>query len=228
MPMDAWDRCAGLVVPSDLKGRKCYGSLDLSATTDLTAFALVFPPKDGDPNDDGVYDVVIYYWAPEDGIDRRSRIDHVPYEVWAREGLIRSIPGAAIDTRRVRDDILALSKQYDIREIAYDRWGARQIAGELGEEGLTVIDFGQGYRDMSGPTKDLLRYVLSGRLRHGGHPVLRWNADNLVVTQDPAGNIKPDKIKSTERIDGAVTVIMALGRAVANRASAAPRVRFIA
>ena len=228
IPMTTWDAQAGIVVPAELKGRVCYGGLDLSATTDLTALTLVFPPKDGDPEDNAVYDLLVYYWAPEEGISRRSRVDHVPYEVWAREGFIRTLPGAAIDTRRVRDDILALAKEFNIREIAYDRWGARQIASELAEEGLEVIDFGQGFNSMNGPTQDFMRYVLSGRLRHGGHPVLRWNVDNLVLSQNPAGWLKPDKAKSTEKIDGAVTTIMALGRAVANRSTGAPRIRFIA
>lgn len=229
MPMDEWDQCGGIVVEADLKGRICYGGLDLSSTTDLTALALVFPPENGDPDDTGVYDVLLRFWVPQEGIQRRANIDHVPYADWEREGFIDAIPGAAVDTRVVREDILKLSKQFRIKELAFDRWGATQIAGELDEEGINVIPFGQGYRDLTAPTKDLLRFVLSHRIRHGGNPVLRWNADNLVVTQDPAGNIKPAKDKSTEKIDGAVALIMALGRSIANRQSGVgPSVRFIA
>ena len=225
MPMEAWDRCGGIVVPSELEGRRCYAGLDLSSTTDLTAFAAIFPPDD---EETGVYRVLVWYWVPEEGIRRRSALDHVPYEQWAADAYIKATPGVAVDMRIVKADILALSKRFNIREIAFDRWGATQIANELNEEGLEVIPFGQGYRDLTGPTKALLEHVLGGRIDHGGNPVLRWNADNLVVTQDPAGNIKPDKAKSTERVDGAVALIMALGRAVANRGSVAPSIRWMA
>lgn len=225
--MDAWDRCAG-IVPS-LKGRVCFAGLDLSSTTDLTALALVFPPADGDPNDDGIYDVLMRFWVPEEGIRHRSQIDKAPYEVFERAGDIIAIPGTAIDQRYVKAEIERLMLEYNIREVAFDRWNAQQISGELGEEGYTVVPFGQGMASMSEPTKEFERMVLAGRIRHGGQQVLRWNIDNLAVARDAAGNIKPDKANSKEKIDGAVALIMALARARVNRSSVgAPRLRFIA
>jgi phage terminase large subunit-like protein len=107
-----------------------------------------------------------------------------------------------------------LSEQYQIREIAYDRWNATQLVRDLEDDGATMVPFGQGFVSMSAPTKELLNLVLSHRVRHGGHPVLRWMADNMVVRKDPAGNLKPDKEKSTEKIDGMVALIMALDRAM--------------
>ena len=114
----------------------------------------------------------------------------------------------------IEEFIRQLGEQYDIREIAYDRWNASMMVQALEEDGFTMVPFGQGFRDMSNPTKDLMRLVLEGTLRHNKHPVLRWCMDNVFVRTDPAGNIKPDKEKSTEKIDGAVATIMALDRAI--------------
>jgi len=110
--------------------------------------------------------------------------------------------------------IMGLSEKFNIQEIAYDRWEATQIVQNLEGEGLTMVPFGQGFKSMSAPTNDLMRLALSKKIAHGGHPVLRWNMDNIFIKTDPAGNIKPDKEKSGEKIDGAVATIMALDRAV--------------
>ena len=107
-----------------------------------------------------------------------------------------------------------LGERYNIREIAFDRWGAVQMVQNLEGMGFTVVPFGQGFKDMSPPTKELMKLVLEERIAHSGHPVLRWNMDNIYIRTDPAGNIKPDKEKSTEKIDGAVALIMALDRAI--------------
>ena len=110
--------------------------------------------------------------------------------------------------------IESLGEKYNIREIAFDRWGAVQMVQNLEGMGFTVVPFGQGFKDMSPPTKELMKLTLEEKLAHGGHPVLRWMMDNIFIRTDPAGNIKPDKEKSTERIDGAVATIMALDRAI--------------
>ena len=130
-------------------------------------------------------------------------------------------PGNVIDYAYIAHEIEALSERYNIREIAFDRWGAFQISTALQDAGLTMIGFGQGYASMAAPTKDLLRLVTDGRLRHGGNSVLRWMADNMIVDQDPAGNVKPNKAKSREKIDGIAAGIMALDRAVRRGGEAA-------
>ena len=144
----------------------------------------------------------------------RARKDRVPYDAWVRDGLMKATPGNTIDYGYIIRDIEALGEQYHIAEIAFDKWGAFQISQTLEGLGFTMVGFGQGFYSMSPPTKDLMRLVLDEKLRHGGNPVLRWMADNLIVSTDPAGNVKPNKAKSREKIDGIVAGIMALDRAV--------------
>ncbi len=212
MPMDKWDACAFPVDPEALRGRACYGGLDLSSTTDITAFVLVFPPEPDDEN--GRYEILPFFWLPEETIDLRVKRDHVPYDVWARQGLVFTTEGNVIHYGYIEEFIEELGTKYNIREIAFDRWGAVQMTQNLEGLGFTVVPFGQGYKDMSPPTKELLKLTLEGRLAHGGHPVLRWMVDNVTIRSDPAGNIKADKEKSTEKIDGAIATIMALDRAI--------------
>jgi len=206
LPLDKWDACAGRVDPAMLAGQRCWAGLDLASTEDITALALVFADEDGG------YDVLPYFWIPEATIERRTRRDRVPYELWARQGLVYTTPGNSCDYSFIRQKLNDLAEIYDIEDVAIDPWNARQLGGELMEDGFDVVDFRQGYVSMSAPTKELLRLVLAGKLRHGGNPVLRWMADNMVVTTDAAANIKPAKDKSTERIDGMVALIMALDR----------------
>ena len=208
--MHVWDKCAFPVDPEALKGRVCYGGLDLSSTTDITAFVLVFPPT----ADDDKYYILPYFWIPEDNMDQRVRRDHVPYDVWRRQGYIQTTEGNVVHYGFIEAFIEQLGTMYNIREIAFDRWGAVQMTQNLEGMGFTVVAFGQGFKDMSPPTKEMMKLALEERIAHGGNPVLRWMMDNISVRTDPAGNIKPDKEKSTERIDGAVATIMALDRAI--------------
>ena len=210
MPMHVWDKCAFPVDPEALKGRVCYGGLDLSSTTDITAFVLVFPPT----ADDDKYYILPYFWIPEDNMEKRVLRDHVPYDVWQRQDLIQTTEGNVVHYGFIENFIEQLGTMYNIREIAFDRWGAIQMVQNLEGMGFTVVAFGQGFKDMSPPTKEMMKLVLEERIAHGGNPVLRWMMDNISVRTDPAGNIKPDKEKSTERIDGAVAAIMALDRAI--------------
>ena len=210
MPMKKWDECAGPVYESELAGRVCYGGLDLSSTTDITAFVLVFPPRDeAEP-----YYILPYFWVPEETMDLRIRRDHVPYDLWERQGFLMTTEGNVIHYGAIEKFIENLGERYNIREIAFDRWGAVQMVQNLEGAGFTVVPFGQGFKDMSPPTKELMKLVLERRIVHGGHPVLRWMMDNIFIRTDPAGNIKADKEKSTEKIDGAIAAIMALDRAV--------------
>ncbi|KAF1084848.1 Phage Terminase [Sporotomaculum syntrophicum] len=207
LDLAAWDATAGTIEPDELLGKCCFGGLDLASTTDIAAFVLVFPM------DDGGFVVLPHFWIPRDNMRERINRDRVPYDVWTRQGLITATEGNVIHYEAIRRHIEQLGQLYNIREIAFDRWGAVQITTELDDAGFTVVQFGQGFASMSPPTKELLNLVLSKKLVHGGNPVLRWMADNMVVKQDPAGNVKPDKSKSSEKIDGMVALIMALDRA---------------
>ena len=210
MPMDKWDVCSLALSEDDLEGRVCYGGLDLSSTTDITAFVLVFPPEDETDR----YIILPYFWLPEDNLPLRVNRDHVPYDVWERQGFLQTTEGNVVHYGYIEKFIERLGERFNIREIAFDRWGAVQMVQNLEGMGFTVVPFGQGFKDMSPPTKELMKLVLEQRIAHGGHPVLRWMMDNIYIRTDPAGNIKPDKEKSTEKIDGAVAAIMALDRAI--------------
>ena len=213
MPMDKWDECGGVVDPYALEGRACYAGLDLSSTSDLTALVLVFPPT----SEDEPYIALPFFWLPEETLSLRVRRDHVPYDQWARRGFIQTTEGNVVHYGFIERFICELGERYDIREIAHDRWNATMMVQTLEDDGFTMVPFGQGFKDMSPPTKELMRLVLEHRLCHGGHPVLRWNMDNAFVRTDPAGNLKLDKEKSTEKVDGAVALVMALDRAMKNQ-----------
>ena len=210
MPLAAWDTCAFPINEDYLEGRVCYGGLDLSSTTDITAFALVFPPLD----EEDKYSVLPYFWVPEETLELRVRRDHVPYDVWERQGYLMTTEGNVVHYGYIEKFIERLGERFNIREIAFDRWGAVQMVQNLEGMGFTVVPFGQGFKDMSPPTKELMKLTLEQRIAHGGHPVLRWMMDNIFIRTDPAGNIKADKEKSTEKIDGAIAMIMGLDRAI--------------
>ena len=212
MQMEKWDACGFPVDEREVLGRECYGGLDLSSSIDITAFVLVFPPR----NDTEKYILLPYFWIPEENMRLRVRRDHVPYDVWEKQGFLHTTEGNVIHYGFIENFIDDLGKKFHIKEIAFDRWGAVQMVQNLEGLGFTVVPFGQGFKDMSPPTKRLMELVLEKNIAHGGHPVLRWMMDNIFVRTDPAGNIKPDKEKSTEKIDGAVATIMGLDRAIRN------------
>ena len=203
-------------VPIDedaLLGRECYAGLDLSSTGDITAFVLVFPPR----TDTEKYILLPFFWVPEDTIPIRVRRGNVPYDVWARQGYIMATEGNVIHYDAIEKKIEELGKKYHILEIAVDRWNATHVIQNLEGEGYTMVPFGQGYKDMSPPTKEFYKLLMEGNIIHGGHPVLRWMAGNVVVETDAAENIKVTKAKSPEKIDGIVATIMALDRAIRNQ-----------
>lgn len=220
MNMIEWDACAGAVDYDALKGRRCFAGLDLASTTDIAAAVLVFP---GEP-----FAVLPFFWIPEDGLHDRVKRDRVPYDVWLRDGLIEATPGNLIDYRWIMLRLGKCRVDFDLRALAFDRWGSQKIVTDLVDEiGFTVdpkesdrrgnpllVQFGQGFASMNAPTKELLNMVLGRQIAHGGNAVLRWMAQNMIVKEDPAGNLKPDKGKSTEKIDGIVALIMALDLAL--------------
>lgn len=193
-----------------LQGRDCYGGLDLSSTSDITAFVLMFPPRDETES----FILLPFFWIPEDTIDLRVSRDHVPYPIWKQQGYLQTTEGNVIHYGFIEAFIEELGNQYHIREIAFDRWGATQMTQNLEGMGFTVVPFGQGFKDMSPPSKEFYRLMMAGKIIHGGNPILKWMAGNVVVRRDPAENIKPDKEKSPEKIDGIVAAIMALDRCI--------------
>lgn len=208
--IEHWNACNKPFDVELLRGRECYGGLDLSSTLDVTALVLVFPPQKSDDD----YVVLPFFWVPEDTIIQRSKRDRVPYDLWEKKGLIKTTPGEVVDYDFIQQEIEELSRIYDIREIAFDRWNATSLINRLAERHVTkLVEFGQGYAGMSPASKMFESKYVSHQINHAGNPVLSWMASNVVVTSDPAGNIKPDKAKSTERIDGIVAMIMGLDRA---------------
>ena len=210
IPEHIYDRGNRPIDKDDLYGRECFGGLDLSSTSDITALSLVFPPR----SEEECYTVLPFFWLPEETLELRCRRDHVLYDVWKRQGFINTTEGNVVHYGFIEKFIEDLGERYNIKEIAFDRWNATQMVQNLEDTGFTVVPFGQGYKDMSPPSKELYKLLMEGRINHGGNPVLKWMAQNVVMHQDPAGNIKPDKDKSTEKIDGIVATIMALDRAI--------------
>lgn len=191
--------------PVDLTGRQCWAGLDLATTFDTTAFVLLFPL------DDGTFWVEPHFWIPEENAHQRERRDKVPYLTWARQGKLHMTQGNVTDYAAVRAAIVELAKRYSVKSIAVDRWNSTHLTQQLlQEDGLPVVGFGQGYGQMSGPARELESLIVGGRLLHGGHDVLTWQAGNVAIQTD-GQNIKPSKQRSTERIDGIVALVMALG-----------------
>ena len=214
IPMDKWDACDGEVNKGDLIKRACYGGLDLSTSVDLSAFVLVFPPVE----DDEKWKILPHFYIPEERVMERVKRDSVSYDMWIRAGLITAVPGNTQgDYGFIRKDINNAAEIYNLKEVAFDPWGAGKIVTELEQyDGITMVEHRQGYISMSPPTKELLNYTLAGKLAHSGNPVLRWNIDNLAVKIDASENVRPMKDESADRIDGAVALVMALGRAIKN------------
>jgi phage terminase large subunit-like protein len=208
LDLAVWDRGARPVDDDALAGQPCWGGLDLASTHDLTALVLVWPRAAGG------YVVRPWFWLPADGLTERTRKDRVPYDVWRDQGYLTVTEGNVTDYDVIREDLRELAERYQIREIAYDRWNATQLVTQLQQDGAAMVAMGQGFSALAAPTREVERLVLEGSLQHGAHPVLRWMVANAAVEQDPAGNRKPSKRKSRERIDGVVALAMALGRAM--------------
>jgi len=213
IPLDHWLACGKMVDPVGLRGRSVYAGLDLSSTTDISTLILVAPPQSS--NDE--LQVLCRFWIPEEAMHIRSKRDRVPYDAWVRQGYITATPGNVIDYDYILSQIDEDAQVYDLQEVAFDRWGATRIVQSIEDMGLTCVQFGQGFASMSSPMKELEKLILSHKIAHGNNPVLNWMADNLVAAIDPAGNIKPDKQRSIEKIDGMVALIMALDRVVRHK-----------
>ena len=210
LDMEAWNECDGDVDMESLRGRECYAGLDLSSKLDLTALALVFPPLDDD-----LWRLWVRCYMPRSTMVERERVDHTPFSQWERQGWVTPTPGDVIDYDYIVADIDRLSTEYALLEVAYDPWAAQQTALKLRDDyGVPVVPMRQGYRSLSEPSKEFERLIIGRQLAHGGNGCLTWQCSNTSVSHDPANNIKPDKSNQTQKIDGVVASIMAIGRAV--------------
>lgn len=204
LAVTAWDACQAPV--GGLSGRRAYVGMDLSTTTDLCALVAVFPDEAG-----GGFDVRARFFVPADRIRERSRRDHVPYDEWARAGILTSTRGAVVDYDEIRRVLQAWALEYSLQMVGFDPWNATDLTTRLQQhDGLVCVSMRQGFGSLSAPTKSLEAAILSRRLRHDGNPILRWNVANVAVETDAAGNLKPSKARSTERIDGVVALVMAV------------------
>lgn len=210
LDMDTWSASGSAFDEKALEGRPCFGGLDLSTKIDLSSFALVFPPFLKDP----LWYCLSFFWVPEDNMMRRARKDRVPYDVWAKQGLIKATEGNVVDYEVIRNDIRALGDRFAVQDVGFDPWNATQIATQLSDDGFQMVEMRQGPRTMGEPSKELEALILSKRFNHGGNAVLKWCASNVTIRTDANGNYMPDKGKSTERIDGVVAAVMAIGRAI--------------
>lgn len=218
LSMDTWKECVGALDPEDLKGMACVGGLDLASTEDIAAFVLYFP---------AVRAVLPFFWVPMENAAKRTKKDNVPYESWVRRGAIEQTDIAGIDYDTIRKRINELREEFNFTSIAMDRWNAAQIKTQLEGDGFEMVPFGQGYASMNAPCKELERLLLSRELKHLDNPVLKWMASNVSREMDPAGNIKPSKKKSSEKIDGIVALVMAIGLAIAKPIEQQPELFFV-
>ena len=208
---EAWKACSGKVIENDLFGMKCYGALDLSTSTDITSWTLCFPLSGGR------FKYLYRFFIPEENLIERQRRDKVPYTLWVEKGYVTATPGNVIDYDFIEEQIRQDADMCKIQEIAYDPWNSNQIVQHLENDGQNMVAFRQGFGSMSGPSKDFEKRVLARELNHGGNPVIAWMISCTEVAQDPAGNIKPvkpDRKRTGKRIDGVITSIMSLDRAV--------------
>jgi len=204
--MREWTKPANMEKPRVELGQGCYAGLDLATVRDLTALVLAFRGADGR------YDIVPYFWCPEEGIETRSRKAGVPYQQWANDGYLIPTPGDITDYSAVEAKMEELAEDYAIGEIGYDRWNASQLVTNMTLSGAAMTPISQTYTNLSAPWKEVDRLILEGMLRHGGHPILSWMAENVEIEMDPWENVRPSKRKSSERIDGMVALTMAIGR----------------
>lgn len=203
---EVWDDCRAEFSEDELAGQPCYGGLDLASKRDVAALVWIFPEGE-------TIRVLPRFFVPEENVDERTRKDGVPYRTWVDQGHLTDTPGNKIDYAWIEDRIRKDAETFDVRELGFDRWGANYLTERLtSDEVVDLVPVGMGYKSMSEPTRELLGMVPAGEIAHDGNPVLAWMADNLVVTEDPAGNKKPAKNKSREKIDGMVALIMALNR----------------
>lgn len=215
LSVESWQQCRDQLEHEDLLGRKCFAGLDLSSTLDLSALVLLFETTPEELAELGKqYIARGFYWVPGDNVHERVRRDRVPYDAWIRDGHIEATSGNVIDYDQIRHRIVELGEVVQIAEIALDRWNATQLSTQLQADGFEIVLFGQGFASMAAPCREMERLIAGQLIGHNGDPVLQWAIANVSIKEDPAGNKKPNKATSTERIDPVVALLMALGRAI--------------
>lgn len=212
--LSAWDRNASIVVESKLKGRRAYGGLDLASTSDLTALCWLFPDEDN-----GGYDALWRFWAPRAMLRKLDDRTAGAATTWVKRGYLKLTPGEVTDYAVVRKQIIRDLDTFRVIELAYDPWNSSHLVTELQGDGAPMVTVRQGYASLSPPTKEVQRLLAQGTperplLRHGGNPVMRWMVDHVAVATDPAGNVKPDRRRSSEKIDGVAALVDAMARAM--------------
>lgn len=209
---EKWQLCKGDTDPESLKGCTCWGGLDLANVSDMTAFVLIF-------NENDRFQLLPFFWIPEDTLREKVKSSNASFDAWVSAGYVTMTPGNVTDYDFVQADILRICQMYDVQSIAYDRWNSSQTVIDLQNEGLNMSPFGQGYGSMSTPTKEFERLVLTQQIEHFGNPVLRWQLASVAIATDPAGNIKVDKRKSSQKVDGIVSAVEALAQLMTDMAT---------
>lgn len=213
LPMEAWDACDTQIIEKELIGKRCFAAFDLSTKKDITAMVMLFPPD----NDCPLWRVLPRFYVPGDNAERRETKDRVPYIAWSKQGYIKLTPGNTIDYATIKAKFEEDYRKFNIVDIAFDPWSFEFIRQSFIADGVAeekFVEYRQGAKSFSEPSKILEALVSSKKIAHGNNPVLRWMASNVTVIVDSNKNIMPNKKKSTERIDGIVALIMALGRAM--------------
>lgn len=213
--LEDWDANAGMVDEQLLARRDAYGGLDLASTSDLCALCWLFPDDDG-----GTVDAVWRFWTPEDNLRALDKRTAGAASRWVREGFLVATPGNVADYDWIKEQIRRDRDAFRVRSLGYDPWNASQLTNDLASERAPLVKIRQGFATMSPVLKEILRLVKQGTpeapvLRHGGHPVVRWCVDNLAVSMDPAGNVKPDKAASGDKIDGVSALATAMAEVIA-------------
>ena len=217
LDLNAWERCGGLVDESALQGRPFYGGIDISHSRDFTAWVMFFP----DDEESNILrgSVVAHFWMPEAALETHRQMMRPDLEAWARAGFLTLCPGDRVDLRMLRDQVLKDCERYELREIGFDRYHAHGVIDDLAEVlgADSMVDVSQGFMGMNAPAKELEDMVASGRLNHGGNPILRWMASNAVADVDRDDHIRPSRMSSADKIDGIMGLCTALERAIANQ-----------
>lgn len=208
---EQWDACYAPPDLDELRGRRCFGGLDLASTTDIAAFELWFPNDEGPGGD-----LLSFFWVPEESSARRWEQEQVPYPEWIAAGLLRVTDGNLIDYDVIREDIVELAGLYEIVEIGYDPWNATQLATQLQDEGAAMVRIPQTYGGLSAAAKTAEGLIASKNVRHDGNRVMRWMVLNVEKQEDGNGNMKPNRKRSADKIDGVTAWLMALNRAIAH------------
>jgi phage terminase large subunit-like protein len=211
---EKWMACGSEVDLARVASRPCWAGLDLSVNTDISAFVAAFAKDEA-----GVSALIPMFFIPSEAMIERERRDKVPYSMWVEQGYVIATPGGYIDYNYVMQYITEFARQYQLEEVAYDPAYAAQVSIDLANRGVNMVEFRQGSLTMSPAILEFEKKVLAVELAHGGNPVLRWMMQCTTVKQNESGLrrlVKPDRNKSTKRIDGSIAGVMAVARLVQN------------